>query len=117
MAVKSYHPETLAAEEEKKKNKIKNSDKPIIVGALREPIRIYCADLSTSVKFDTEVDQSILIYFFEGAILAKSKMATTRYFIFHNYITKGHKNMSKGTFYMYLTSRIPNLQSVLTYNM
>ena len=39
----------------------------LIVGALREPIGVYCADLSTSVKFDTEVDQSILISFFEGA--------------------------------------------------
>ena len=28
---------------------------------------VYCADLSTSVKFDTEVDQSILISFSEGA--------------------------------------------------
>ena len=40
----------------------------ILVGALMEPLGVYCADLSTSVKFDTEVDQSILIYFFvEGA--------------------------------------------------
>ena len=39
----------------------------LIVGALREPRGVYCADLSTSVKFDTEVDQSILISFFEGA--------------------------------------------------
>ena len=38
-----------------------------IVGALREPIGVYCADLSTSVTFDTEVDQSILLSFFEGA--------------------------------------------------
>ena len=38
-----------------------------VVGALRESIGVYCADLSTSVKFDTEVDQSILISFFEGA--------------------------------------------------
>ena len=38
-----------------------------IVEALREPLRGYCADLSTSVKFDTEVDQSILISFLEGA--------------------------------------------------
>ena len=38
-----------------------------IVGALREPIVVYCVYLSTSVKFDTEVDQSILISFFEGA--------------------------------------------------
>ena len=38
-----------------------------IVGALREPIGVHCADLSTSVKFDTEVDQSVLISFFEGA--------------------------------------------------
>ena len=38
-----------------------------LVGALREPIGAYCADLSTSVKFDTEVDQRILISFFEGA--------------------------------------------------
>ena len=35
--------------------------------ALRVSIGVYCADLSTSVKFDTEVDQSILISFFEGA--------------------------------------------------
>ena len=39
----------------------------ILVGALREPMGVYCADLSTSVKFDTEVDQNILISFFEGA--------------------------------------------------
>ena len=39
----------------------------MLVGALREPIGVHCAYLSTSVKFDTEVDQSILIYFFEGA--------------------------------------------------
>ena len=39
----------------------------LIVGALREPMGVYCADLSTSVKFDTEVDQSILISFSEGA--------------------------------------------------
>ena len=67
--------------------------------ALRDPIGVYCADLSTSVKFDTEVDQSILIIVLRApkpaligaAILAKSKMATTRYFIFHiNYITKGN---------------------------
>ena len=38
-----------------------------IVGALRGSNRVYCEDLSTSVKFDTEVDQSILINFFEGA--------------------------------------------------
>ena len=38
-----------------------------LVGALREPIGVHCAYLSTSVKFDTEVDQSILISFFEGA--------------------------------------------------
>ena len=39
----------------------------LIVGALEEPIGVHCADLSTSVKFDTEVDQSILISFCEGA--------------------------------------------------
>ena len=39
----------------------------LLVGALRESIGVYCADVSTSVKFDTEVDQSILISFFEGA--------------------------------------------------
>ena len=39
----------------------------ILVGDLRELIGVHCADLSTSVKFDTEVDQSILISFFEGA--------------------------------------------------
>ena len=39
----------------------------MVVEALREPIGVYCADLSTIVKLDTEVDQSILISFFEGA--------------------------------------------------
>ena len=39
----------------------------LLVGALREPMGVYCADLSASVKFDTEVDQSILISFSEGA--------------------------------------------------
>ena len=33
----------------------------------REPVRGYCADLSTSMTFDTDVDQSILISFLEGA--------------------------------------------------
>ena len=38
-----------------------------IVEELREQLGWYCAHLSTSMKFDTDVDQNILNSFFEGA--------------------------------------------------
>ena len=38
-----------------------------VVETLRERLGRYCAYMSTSVKFDTEVDQGILFSFFEGA--------------------------------------------------
>ena len=37
-----------------------------IVKALRDFLGGYCADLSTSMKFGTDVDQNILNSFFEG---------------------------------------------------
>ena len=41
--------------------------KILIVGELWEQLGWYCADLSTSMKFGTDVDQNILNSFFEGA--------------------------------------------------
>ena len=38
-----------------------------LVEELREQLGWYCAHLSTSMKFDTDVDQNILNSFFEGA--------------------------------------------------
>ena len=38
-----------------------------VVDELREQLGWYCAHLSTSMKFDTDVDQNILNSFFEGA--------------------------------------------------
>ena len=38
-----------------------------LVQALRDFLGWYCADLSTSMKFGTDVDQNILNSFFEGA--------------------------------------------------
>ena len=39
----------------------------LLVEELREQLGWYCAHLSTSMKFDTDVDQNILNSFFEGA--------------------------------------------------
>ena len=39
----------------------------LIVEELREQLGWYCAHLSTSMKFHTDVDQNILNSFFEGA--------------------------------------------------
>ena len=39
----------------------------VVVEELREQLGWYCAHLSTSMKFDTDVDQNILNSFFEGA--------------------------------------------------
>ena len=39
----------------------------MLVEELREQLGWYCAHLSTSMKFDTYVDQNILNSFFEGA--------------------------------------------------
>ena len=38
-----------------------------LVEELREQLGWYCAHLSTSMKFDTDLDQNILNSFFEGA--------------------------------------------------
>ena len=50
---------------------------------------MYCADLSTSMQFGTDVDQNILNYFLRApkpevtgvAIMAKTNMAVSRYLI------------------------------------
>ena len=39
----------------------------LLVQALRDILGGYCADLSTSMKFGTDVEQNILNSFFEGA--------------------------------------------------
>ena len=39
----------------------------LLVEELREQLGWYCAHLSTSMKFDKDVDQNILNSFFEGA--------------------------------------------------
>ena len=39
----------------------------LVVEELREQFGWYCAHLSTSMTFDTDVDQNILNSFFEGA--------------------------------------------------
>ena len=51
-----------------------------------------------------------------AAILAKSKMATTRYLILLQLQPKSHRIVNKDTFGRFLTSRISNLHSVFTYN-
>ena len=44
--------------------KVSNS---LLVQALRDILGGYCADLSTGMKFGTDVEQNILNSFFEGA--------------------------------------------------
>ena len=61
-----------------------------IVEELMDQLWWYCAGLSTSMTFGTDVDQNILNSFLRAprpavhgvAILAKTNMAASRYFIF-----------------------------------
>ena len=93
----------------------------LLVEKLRDHLGWYCADLSTSMKFGTHVDQTILNSFLRApkpevigvATIAKSNMAASRYYNGHNFVTKSRRIMRDGSFYMFLTSTIPNLNSVL----
>ena len=94
-----------------------------LVEELREQLGWYCAHLSTSMKFDTDVDQNILNSFFEGAKAgAHSGSPQSQNPIWppadigfcHNFVTKSRRIMSESSVNMFLTSRIPNLNSILT---
>ena len=88
---------------------------------LRDHLGWYCADLSTSMKFGTYVDQTILNSFFESAKAGghwgrhnrKIQYGRQPILFGHNFVTKSRRIMRDGSFYMFLTSTIPNLNSVL----
>ena len=83
----------------------------------------YCADLSTSMKFGTYVDQNILNSFLRapkpaliGAnIFTESKMDACRYLIYSYSVTKSHRIINNSSFSRFLTSWILDLNSISTY--
>ena len=79
--------------------------------------------MSTSMTCGTYEDQNILNSFFEGAKAGaqlgrhNGKNQYGRQSLSDFVITpktKSHRIMSEGSFYMFLTTMIPNLNSVLT---